>query len=651
MLPARLLSCVGMAMNIAMSVLLRLFAAVLLLVTLLPGGSAAHAQTVPGTTVTDPAALLAPPDIDNGAAFHSQSVPTTMVAGGRYDVAVTMRNTGAETWTDANNYRLGALSPSDNMTWGLKRVGLNGGTVPYRGLKTFTFQVTAPSAPGTYTFHWGMLQEYREWFGTSSPVTVTVTAPATLANKAEVVAVSTPAQMVSGQAYSMSVTMKNTGTSTWSPAVYKLGAQNPHDNYTWMTANRVSPGRSVGPGEQYQFTFNVKAPAPGSYAMQWQMVQEGEMWFGAISNSAVKVVAPTQTSTPTISVQRNPATMTAGQAFTLTWSTTNASSLKRICTASGTGFAVNESLQTSGASSGTASAAWVNHPSACTWTASGTGGSAQYAETMSTAAVATSGVTYIHTDGLGSPVARTDAAGKVISRTRYEPYGYVATGATPTIGFTGHVNDSDTGLTYMQQRYYDPVAGRFLSIDPVTTDADTGSSFNRYVYAKNSPYKFIDPDGRNAMIACVGGPIPCAVGAAITAVAAIAIVIKGQEVLHGNNNAGPKKQEGTNSALPVPDDYVGVQGEKAGTSVSGNRHTSGPLAPEHGGTGDAQADFDKLTGGTGKPFPEGDKRAGKPGVEIGDNGIWIRPGTKKPGDGQRIEIPGNGNKFPETLHY
>ncbi|WP_426107513.1 RHS repeat-associated core domain-containing protein [Massilia sp. TSP1-1-2] len=105
-------------------------------------------------------------------------------------------------------------------------------------------------------------------------------------------------------------------------------------------------------------------------------------------------------------------------------------------------------------------------------------------------------VEYIHTDGLGSPVARTDQNGGIISRTRYEPYGYTAAGAVPTIGFTGHVNDSETGLVYMQQRYYDPVAGRFLSIDPVTTDAENGSSFNRYAYANNSPYKYVDPDGR-----------------------------------------------------------------------------------------------------------------------------------------------------------
>ena len=48
----------------------------------------------------------------------------------------------------------------------------------------------------------------------------------------------------------------------------------------------------------------------------------------------------------------------------------------------------------------------------------------------------------------------------------------------------------------MQQRYYDPIAGRFLSVDPVTTDSGTGDHFNRYLYAANNPYRYTDPDGR-----------------------------------------------------------------------------------------------------------------------------------------------------------
>jgi uncharacterized protein RhaS with RHS repeats len=49
---------------------------------------------------------------------------------------------------------------------------------------------------------------------------------------------------------------------------------------------------------------------------------------------------------------------------------------------------------------------------------------------------------------------------------------------------------------YMQARYYDPVIGRFYSNDPVGfTNVHT---FNRYAYANNNPYKYIDPDGRTS---------------------------------------------------------------------------------------------------------------------------------------------------------
>jgi RHS repeat-associated protein len=111
--------------------------------------------------------------------------------------------------------------------------------------------------------------------------------------------------------------------------------------------------------------------------------------------------------------------------------------------------------------------------------------------------LAEAGGNFSHTDGLGSPVARTNAAKSVVSRTRYEPYGLTATGTVPTtIGFTGHVNDADTGLVYMQQRYYDPIAARFMSTDPVLAYANNVQGLNRYSYANNNPYKYVDPDGR-----------------------------------------------------------------------------------------------------------------------------------------------------------
>ncbi|WP_407468852.1 RHS repeat-associated core domain-containing protein [Xanthomonas campestris pv. raphani] len=108
-------------------------------------------------------------------------------------------------------------------------------------------------------------------------------------------------------------------------------------------------------------------------------------------------------------------------------------------------------------------------------------------------------VEYIHTDALGSPVAITDAAGNVIERTVYEPYGgMVNKAAVDGPGFTGHVADSATGLSYMQQRYYDPQIGRFLSVDPVMAYDNPSGAFNRYWYANNNLYRFTDPDGRQA---------------------------------------------------------------------------------------------------------------------------------------------------------
>ncbi len=49
-------------------------------------------------------------------------------------------------------------------------------------------------------------------------------------------------------------------------------------------------------------------------------------------------------------------------------------------------------------------------------------------------------------------------------------------------------------------------AAKFLSADPVKTNPNTGTNFNRYNYANNNPYRFTDPDGRYW---CNSGPTQC----------------------------------------------------------------------------------------------------------------------------------------------
>jgi len=112
-------------------------------------------------------------------------------------------------------------------------------------------------------------------------------------------------------------------------------------------------------------------------------------------------------------------------------------------------------------------------------------------------------VYYYHTDALHSAVVITDANGNVIERTYYAPYGQVLNRSMRDgPGYAGHYEDSATGLVYMQQRYYDPQAGRFLSVDPVQVDPSTGANFNRYWYANDNPYRYTDPDGRCADGTC-----------------------------------------------------------------------------------------------------------------------------------------------------
>ncbi|PRH81408.1 hypothetical protein C6N40_12915 [Arenimonas caeni] len=107
-------------------------------------------------------------------------------------------------------------------------------------------------------------------------------------------------------------------------------------------------------------------------------------------------------------------------------------------------------------------------------------------------------VIYQHTDALGTPVAFTDAAGNVTRRERMTAWGEPADGTwSNEPGYTGHQMDASSKLVYMQQRYYDPAVGRFLSVDPVTAlDSGDMRHLNRYAYAYNNPLRFVDPDGR-----------------------------------------------------------------------------------------------------------------------------------------------------------
>jgi len=123
-------------------------------------------------------------------------------------------------------------------------------------------------------------------------------------NDAGFVSQDVPNPMCIGQTYPVRVTMKNTGSSTWTAAAnYRLGSQNPQDNTIWGIGRvDLLPVDAIAPMQNKDFVFSVSAPSyPGNYNFQWRMLREGVEWFGQTTpNIAVTVNRCTTTTIPSL---------------------------------------------------------------------------------------------------------------------------------------------------------------------------------------------------------------------------------------------------------------------------------------------------------------------------------------------------------------
>ena len=106
---------------------------------------------------------------------------------------------------------------------------------------------------------------------------------------------------------------------------------------------------------------------------------------------------------------------------------------------------------------------------------------------------------YHATDHLGSVRLTTNAAGAVLERRKYWPWGEEAgTGGSGRMAFAGMELD----LEATRPRYYDHARsletgnGRFLSPDLLEGKIPDPQSWNRYTYASSNPVNVIDPDGK-----------------------------------------------------------------------------------------------------------------------------------------------------------
>jgi RHS repeat-associated protein len=131
-------------------------------------------------------------------------------------------------------------------------------------------------------------------------------------------------------------------------------------------------------------------------------------------------------------------------------------------------------------------------------------------------APASTGVSYLFTDMLGSVRTITNASGAVVECYDYMPFGRMLTasdngrsaaGCYPAAPdpansrasqkFTGKERDAETGLDFFGARYMSGAEGRFMTPDPsmLSTVKANPQSWNRYTYTLNNPLRYVDPNG------------------------------------------------------------------------------------------------------------------------------------------------------------
>ncbi|WP_406099914.1 RHS repeat domain-containing protein [Streptomyces sp. NBC_01013] len=122
------------------------------------------------------------------------------------------------------------------------------------------------------------------------------------------------------------------------------------------------------------------------------------------------------------------------------------------------------------------------------------------------------GLSWMVDDHHGTASMSVDATTQAVTRRYTKPFGE-SRGTTPSTwpddkGFLGKTTDTDTGLTHIGAREYDPANGRFLSVDPILAPSDH-ESLNGYAYANNTPVTLSDPTGLRPDGMCGGASSSC----------------------------------------------------------------------------------------------------------------------------------------------
>lgn len=235
----------------------------------------------------------------NNAVYLSQSIPGNMNSGSRYDVSVTMKNTGESVWRESNfALRLVDVSQSMVNIWVVDKINVNK-TVFSGETVSFYFSITAPPAAGNYNIQWQMAENGSFFGERSMNIPVLVYGNPVIENdlnlidnNAKFIFQQVQNEMEEGLTYDVKVIMKNSGRSVWKPGLYKLLVSTKGGDNTgfWNVAN-VELSDDVYEDSEVTFNFKVTAPLQsGIYNFQCQLSKEG-LLFGEPTTNIIIVVS------------------------------------------------------------------------------------------------------------------------------------------------------------------------------------------------------------------------------------------------------------------------------------------------------------------------------------------------------------------------
>ena len=115
------------------------------------------------------------------------------------------------------------------------------------------------------------------------------------------------------------------------------------------------------------------------------------------------------------------------------------------------------------------------------------------------------GTTFYYVTNLqGDVIAILDRTGYPVVQYTYNAWGELLSATGPMLSslgalnpllYRGYVYDRETGLYYLQSRYYNPEIGRFISADNLVGSGAGFVGYNQFAYCTNNPIIYADSSG------------------------------------------------------------------------------------------------------------------------------------------------------------